>query len=41
MVCHRDQREAPATERVTGIDDRNGLFRCNAVTYRGSDVVEV
>ena len=41
MVCHGDQREGPATQWVPGIDDGDGLFRCDAVTYRGSDVVEV
>jgi hypothetical protein len=41
MVGHRDQREGPATQRVPRIDDSDGLFRCDAVTYRGSYVVEV
>jgi hypothetical protein len=41
MVGHRDQREGPATQRVPGIDDGDGLFRRDAVTYRGSYVVEV
>jgi len=26
---------------VPGIDDGDGLFRCDAVTYRGSYVVEI
>jgi hypothetical protein len=41
MVCHGDQREGPATQWVPGIDDGDGLFRCDAVTYRGSYMVEV
>ena len=41
MVGHRDQREGPSTQRVTGVDDRDGVFRYYSVIYRGSYVVEV
>ena len=41
MMGHGDQREGATTERVTGIDDRDGGVWTCAVIYRGSYVVEV
>ena len=41
MGHHRDQWESATTQRVTGIKDGDGLFRCDAVPYRGSYPVGV
>src|SRR6266852_4285364 len=41
MGRHRDKWERATTQRVTRIKDGDGLFRCDAVIYRGSYLVGV
>jgi hypothetical protein len=41
VVSHRDERQGPSTQGMTGIDDGTRLVGRNSATYRGSSLVRV